>query len=115
EYLIESRQRSGIGGWKYFPELRELPPDADDLAQIMHVLHRWGRRDAIDAYCTRPLEVVLNDNSHPDGSFETWIVPKSNRSGDEDLQERWIEMAWGSGPDAEVMANLLYALAEIDR
>lgn len=115
DYLIESRQRSGAGGWKYFPQLRELPPDADDLAQVMQLLVRWGRRDAIAEHCERPLEVLLRENRHPDGSFETWIVPGSNRSHDEELQARWIEMAWGSGPDAEVMANLLYALAIYDR
>ena len=114
-YLVDSRVRDGVGGWKYFPELRELPPDADDLAQVMQVLLRSGRRDDARRYCERPLEVLFRDNAHPDGSFETWIVPRQNRSFDEELQTKWIEVAWGYGPDPEVMANLLYALSLYDK
>ena len=29
-YLIASRRKEGVGGWAYFPNLRELPPDSDD-------------------------------------------------------------------------------------
>jgi len=115
DHLIDSRLESGVGGWKYFPNLRELPPDADDLAQVMQVLIRAGRRDAVERHCERAIEVLLRDNMHADGSFETWIVPGANCSFDEELQQQWIDRAWGRGADSEVTANLLYALALYDR
>src|SRR5438874_1446790 len=46
-YVLESRQRDRIGGWSYFPDLRELPPDADDLAQVMQLLLRRRREHEI--------------------------------------------------------------------
>ena len=40
-YLL-SRRDPGRRGWRYFPELAELAPDADDLAEIIQVLLRSG-------------------------------------------------------------------------
>jgi len=114
DYLEDARRRDGIGGWSYFPRLSELPPDADDLAQVMIAMLRGGRRETVRATCERPLEVLFRDNARDDGSFETWIVPTNHRSDDQQLQARWIAKAWGDGPDPEVIANLLHALILYD-
>lgn len=113
-YLVGCQRQTGVGGWGYFPYLPELPPDADDLAQIMQVLVRSGRRDEAKKACELPLAVLLNDNYYPDGSFETWIIPKHNPTPEQQLQGEWARLAWGMGPDPDVMANLLYALALYD-
>lgn len=107
--LLDRRRTTGVGGWSYFPCLRELPADADDLAQVMLAFLRSGRRDVVSEYCERPLSVLFAHNTNSDGSFETWIIPQ-HRDEELALQARWVESAWGSGPDCEVMANLLYAL-----
>jgi len=112
--LLRRRRTTGIGGWSYFPHLRELPADADDLAQVMLAFLRSGHSNAVSEYCERPLSVLLSDNSNPDGSFETWIIPK-NRDEELALQAQWVQSAWGSGSDCEVNANLLYALWLYDR
>lgn len=109
EYILRQRRTTGIGGWAYFPKLRELPSDADDLAQVMQVFLRNNRKDAVHDYCTGPLAILLQDNLYPDGSFETWIIPREF-DGELALQEHWARIAWGTGPDCEVIANLLYAL-----
>ncbi|TBR58017.1 hypothetical protein BLD44_017630 [Mastigocladus laminosus UU774] len=113
-YLLNCRRNSGVGGWSYFPNLPELPPDADDLAQIMQVLLRSGRRSEVEKYCKVPLSVLLQNNTHADGSFETWIVPATDRTPEQNLQFWWVQQAWGTGRDPDVMANLLYTLVLYD-
>jgi len=109
-YLLGSRRRDEVGGWSYFPNLDELPPDADDLAQIMQLLTRTGRRKDLMSYCERPLEVLLRDCLHENGSFETWLIPRGNRTASQRRQAHFVNVAWGRGQDCEVNANLLYAL-----
>jgi squalene-hopene/tetraprenyl-beta-curcumene cyclase len=113
EYLLSRRQRTGVEGWSYFPTVPEVASDADDLGQVMQALLRRGRRPLVEQLCERPLEVLLRDRWRPDGSFETWIVPAHGRTP---LQERQVQAnaLWGVGPDNEVMANLLFALALYD-
>lgn len=110
DYLKVKRRHSGIGGWSYFPELSELPPDADDLAQIMQVLLRQGRHNDVYSLCELPLHTLLSDNTYPDGSFETWIIPAHQRTDEQNRQALFTATAWGYGPDCDVMANMLYAL-----
>ncbi len=111
DYLIENRLQTGFGGWSYFPNLPELPPDADDLAQVMQVLFRTGRFSDIKQYCSKPLKILLADNYHKEsGAFETWIVPKENRTLQQEIQAEWVKKAWGEGADPDVVANIGWAL-----
>lgn len=113
-HLLECRRTTGVGGWSYFPSVPEIAPDADDLGQVMQALLRSGCCDQIDTLCEIPLEVLLHDASHPDGGFETWIVPAHNRTPEQERQAACNGTMWGKGPDNEVMANLLYALTLYD-
>jgi hypothetical protein len=111
-YLLASRV-SPRCGWSYLPELRELSADADTLAQVLQVAERCGRAD--HAIFESPVDLVLTAGSHDDGSFETWIYPApDDREPVHHRQARFAETAWGTGPDVEVMANLLYALTTWD-
>lgn len=114
-YLIASRRKEGVGGWAYFPELRELPPDADDLAQVMQVLLRSGYRSIASSLFEKPLTVLLRDQKNPDNGWESWIIPKENKTEEEELQTIWVNKAWGTGSDIDVVANLLYALQLYDK
>ena len=113
DYLL-SRRSSERCGWRYFPDLPELPPDADDLAQIIQLLWRLGRSREIRELCSGPLSQLFRDNSHPDGSFETWIIPRDLPTPEEARQAEFVRNMWGAGPDPDVMANLLYALVLAD-
>ncbi|HLI72103.1 MAG TPA: prenyltransferase/squalene oxidase repeat-containing protein [Ktedonobacteraceae bacterium] len=114
DYLLERRCRDGIGGWSYFPDLPELSPDADDLAQVIQALLHTGRREAIQEYAEPALATLLTDNAHEDGSFETWIIPLEHRTPKQEKQLACANVLWGTGADVDVMANLLYALALYD-
>ncbi|GHO97672.1 hypothetical protein KSF_077200 [Reticulibacter mediterranei] len=113
-YFIEHRHHYGIEGWGYFPDLPELPPDADDLAQVMQVLLLNNRQEDVSRYCERPLRVLLEENRHNDGSFETWIIPAHNRTPEQERHADYAANAWGMGGDVDVMANVLYTLALYD-
>jgi squalene-hopene/tetraprenyl-beta-curcumene cyclase len=110
DYLLTRRRAAG--GWAYFPDLPELPPDADDLAQIMLAFLGAGRRDLVERWCEEPLSIILT-GGRSDGRFETWLIPQIRDSAQE-LQLAWAKKAWGTGPDSEVIANLLYALHVYD-
>ena len=109
-YLLNCQRTTGIGGWSYFPDLPELSPDADDLAQIMQVLLRLDHTAELVKFCETPLKFLLEDCAYPDGSFETWIIPQNQRTPEQENQAKWAKEAWGTGPDTDVIANLVYAL-----
>lgn len=108
--LIAARLTTIRGGWSYFPTLPDLPPDADDLGQILQVLVRHGYPD-IAAAVDDPLELLFANGLHEDGSFETWIVDPDATDESTCRMMNGIAQAWGSGADVEVVANLSYALA----
>jgi squalene-hopene/tetraprenyl-beta-curcumene cyclase len=114
DYLLERRRTGGIGGWSYFPDLAELPPDADDVAQVMRVLWNAGDRAAIERHCVPAVDALLAYGRHADGGLETWIVPDPPHTREQELQAEWVRTAWGAGPDPDVMANFLHALASFD-
>jgi len=114
DYLLSRRSADGLG-WSFYPRLAELPNDADDVAQVMQVLLRADRRADVVSFCERAIETVIG-GMRPDGSFETWIVPPpALRAPAHVRQVEFIGKAWGSGPDPDVIANFLYALALYDR
>jgi squalene-hopene/tetraprenyl-beta-curcumene cyclase len=110
DYLLSCQRSTGIGGWSYFLNLPELPPDTDDLAQVMQVLIRMQCWTALEQFCERPLQTLLHNGKTQDGGLETWIIPATDRTPEQQLQQVWVDQAWGNGADVEVMANLLYAL-----
>ena len=110
DYLVHCRLTSGVGGWSYYPSVPEIAPDADVLGQVMQALLRSGHQDAMKEYGEPPLTVLLRDNARADGSLETWIVPTHGRTPQQERQAECNRLRWGTGPDNEVMANLLYAL-----
>jgi len=113
-YLVGQRLMRGVGGWSYFPGLPELPPDADDLGQVIQVLVRSGHAVLADEHASSPLRILFRDCAGADGSFETWIIPARDRTAEQERQSDAAREKWGTGPDAEVMANLLYALTLYD-
>jgi squalene-hopene/tetraprenyl-beta-curcumene cyclase len=106
--LIKSAATDVDGGWRYFPFLNSLPPDADDLGQILQVLLRTGIK--IPALVNSALDLVFTQGAYSNGSFETWIVNRKHQSGVNKSIIWAIENMWGKGPDVEVMANLLFAV-----
>ncbi len=109
-YLINNKLKNRIGTWSYFPSVKEIAADADDLGQIMQVLQRSNRTELISKHCQKAINVLLSDRYHTNGGFETWIIPKQSMTKLEKRQNFFNETKWGKGPDNEVMANFLYSL-----
>ena len=110
DYLLGARRTDGIGGWSYAPALAELPPDADDVAQVMLALLAADEREAIEVHAIPAASALLRDGALPNGGYRTWIVPRAPTTDAQRLQATWIREAWGDTFDAEVTANFLYAL-----
>jgi squalene cyclase len=86
----------------------ELPPDADDLGQVLQVLSRLGG-NALAATCEEPLRLVL-DGADADGGFSTWILDPRGRSPADARVRAYLPVMGGWGKHAEVIANLLQGL-----
>jgi len=108
-YILNHKYRDARGGWKYFPNLPEIPPDADDLAEILQVLFKF-KLDNISEICDEAISIVFDQNYNSNGSFETWIMDSTSSDLSHKLMLQAIDTKWGKGPDIEVIANLLYAL-----
>lgn len=107
DYVAGAKARGRAGGWSYFPDLPELPPDADSLAAALSLFVRIAPRHI--ALCHEPVEIVLA-GVRADGSFETWIVAPTDADSDRDRLQLAIQTFWGSGADPDVMAHFYYAL-----
>lgn len=112
-YLVSCRSAPPVGGWSYFPDRPEEPPDADDLGQVMQVLLRTGRRRDVVEPAESALAVLFRDNAYEDGSFDTWIIPAVGRTPLHELQATNAAKFRGDRT-GEVVANLLYALVLYD-
>lgn len=110
DYLLQQQRQDNVGGWAYFPNVIEIASDADDLGQIIQAFVVAEHKELSLAYCEKPIKVLLKNNLLEDGSIETWIVPKKDRTQAQETQHRYNLQKWGIGPDNEVVANLFYAL-----
>ncbi len=111
EKLVTAKLRNVAGGWSYFPDLPELPPDADSLGQVLQVLVR-SKYDRIDEAVSTPISLLLSECSYDDGSFETWIIDSNDASGTTEVQKRATRQIWQMrmGKDNAVLGNILYGL-----
>lgn len=110
-YLITRKEKDKTGGWSYYPTVKEISADADDLGQMMQLFIKNNRYDLLDEHCTRPLDVLLkNEFSEASGAITTWILP-AKRNALQDRKNYFNETKWGKGPDNEVMGNILTGMA----
>ncbi len=112
-YLLGKRQKDIVGGWSYYPGIKEIAADADDLGQILQFFVRTNQIGLIERHILPPLQILLLDRMHTDGGIETWIIPALSSDAFHIRQQKYNAM-WGAGPDNEVMANLLYGLCLFD-
>ena len=116
KYLLEQRNpiKHG-GGWSYFPTVKEIAPDADDLGQILQLFQKMDFHVEIAKYCLPLINILIHDcRNIKTGGIETWIIPSNNRTKRQVLQDKFNVEKWGKGPDVDVMANFLYGLALYD-
>lgn len=110
--LLRAKHAGVRGGWSYFQDVPELPPDADDLGQVLQALARAGGRD-LAATCDEPVRMAL-DARDPSGGIPTWILdPLAPGELDRRIQ-RYLDVMGGVGVHPEVVANLLAGLLLAD-
>jgi squalene-hopene/tetraprenyl-beta-curcumene cyclase len=112
EYLL-SQQDSTSGGWKYFPTLSELPPDADDVAQVLLAFIETGYPRTAETFA-RIVELVERLADPLNGQVPTWLVDPAATDPESQLYRRAIEQWWGDGAEPEVVANLGFALLRLN-
>jgi hypothetical protein len=113
--ILLAKHESMPGGWSYIPEMRLLPPDADDLGIVLQVLHRIGGAD-LAAACDEAVRLSL-DAAEPTGAIPTWILGLADRSSPGAASIAYIDSIGspGDGTQPEVVANLCYGLLVSDR
>lgn len=107
DYVAGARLRDRLGGWSYFPDLPELPPDLDSLSAATLLFARAARQHS--PLCEGPIDLAL-DGLRPDGSVGTWIVAPGDGWAQSRLMKRGIRWFWGDGADVEVCARFFLAL-----
>ncbi|HEV7179329.1 MAG TPA: prenyltransferase/squalene oxidase repeat-containing protein [Candidatus Baltobacteraceae bacterium] len=106
EHLLSLRRTDG-SGWAYFPELMELPSDADDLAAVIRAIS-CARGIGEAATLTREPLYRWLERARRDGIVSSWIP--SNDPSVRERQEQWTKTTWGDTYDVEVAANAIVAL-----
>lgn len=110
EYYLKRMSDDIVGGWSYFPTVKEIAADIDDLGQIMQLFIKNGFIDLVDVHCKVPIQIALENKYNKNGGISTWLIPVSNRTELHEKQIFFNETKWGAGPDPEVVANFMYAL-----
>ncbi len=111
--LLQAKHREVRGGWNYIPAVPELPPDADDLGQVLQELMRLGGQP-LAFTCEEAIRLAL-DGAGPDGSFSTWIVDPRGSTRSDDRVREYLAVMGGWGVHPEVVANLVFGLGLYDR
>lgn len=110
--IINSKMKTVRGGWNYFSEYEYLPPDTDDLAQVIQVLVK-SKRNRIKEHIDDSIGLLLNHNTYQNHTFNTWILDPGDNNPIQTFYKTVTKDYWGNycGKDIEVTANMLYALA----
>jgi squalene-hopene/tetraprenyl-beta-curcumene cyclase len=112
ERVAAARLPDREGGWSYFPDLPELPPDVDSLAAAALLFTRASPQHV--HLCARPIELVIN-TLRENGGIRTWIFSPNDPHPARQSMERGVELYWGDTVDVEVCAHFYLALLAVDR
>ncbi len=107
DYVAGARLRDRAGGWSYFPQLPELPPDLDSLAAALSLFSRAAPQHL--PLCDEPIRLALAQQA-PDGTLPTWILASTNTPTQHSVMQRGVERFWGAAIDVEVCARFFFAL-----
>ncbi|HUG24164.1 prenyltransferase/squalene oxidase repeat-containing protein [Piscinibacter sp.] len=108
-YVAQGRLADRAGGWSYFPELPELPPDVDSLAAAISLFARVAPEHL--RLCERPIELALAGR-RADGSLSTWLIAPEDAPAARSLMRCAVDRHWGDGADADVCARFHAALQQ---
>lgn len=111
DYLATAKLSDRYGGWSYFPDLPELPPDVDSLAAVISLFARIA--PAHLPLCRQPLELALS-GLRADGAIGTWLISPRDPARAQQRMRRGVQSLWGDGIDVDVCVNFYSALWYLD-
>jgi hypothetical protein len=84
-WILRAKHRDVRGGWNYVQEVSELPPDVDDLGQVLQVLSRLGG-PGLASSCEEGIRLALDAAQQDGGSIPGYLTlavgqPLTKRSG----------------------------------
>ena len=106
-YVAQATLKGRVGGWRYFPDLPELPPDLDSLSAALHLFTRVAPE--YTTLCEEPVRIAL-EGLLPDGSLKTWIISSKDPKEPLTWMKEAISLHWGDAIDVEVCARFFLAL-----
>jgi len=111
DYIAAARLCERAGGWSYFPDLPQLPPDLDSLAAAMTLFARIAPEHL--SLCERPIELALAQCDEQ-GGIKTWLIAPEDPPALRKKMQEGVERYWGDTVDVEVCARFYAALALVD-
>lgn len=79
-YFLERINKDEVGAWSYFSSVQEIAADIDDLGQVMQQFITSKQKHLVDEYCTKAINIAIEERSTNNGGIETWIIPKKNHT-----------------------------------
>ena len=107
DYVASRKLTDRAGGWSYFPELIELPPDADSLSAALLLFARASPERV--GLCEEAIRIALS-GARPDGALATWLVAPDDDPASKRAMRRGVSRFWGERIDVDVCAHFYYAL-----
>lgn len=107
DYLAGRRLSDRAGGWSYFPELPELPPDVDSLAAVQTLFVRCA--PVYLPLCEGPTNLALS-RQQPSGALSTWLLAPQDPPTLRERMQWAIDTYWGDTADVDVCARFYLSL-----
>ncbi len=111
-HAAAAKLRDRAGGWSYFPDLPELPPDLDSLSAALLLFRRASPEKL--AVCEEPVRLAL-EGARADGAIETWLISPRDDPELKRAMRRGVAKFWGNRIDLDVCAHFYYSLWSCDR
>ncbi len=106
-YVAAARLADRAGGWSYFPDLPELPPDLDSLSAALILFARAAPENV--SLCDEPVRLAL-ENVRSTGAVETWLISPKDDPRLQRTMRRGVTRFWGNETDVDVCARFYHAL-----
>jgi len=93
-YFLKRVNKDEIGAWSYFPTVKEIAADIDDLGQIMQQFIISKQDHLVDEHCAEAISISIEDRSTENGGIETWIIPRDNLNENQTKQDYFNSSKW---------------------
>ena len=110
--LAGARLTDRGGGWSYFPDLPELPPDLDSLSAVTGLFARVAPEHL--PLTARPIDMALASRG-PAGGCRTWLIDPDDPPAARERMQHAVARHWGDTVDVDVNARFADALAAVHR